>query len=94
MSANNWTTCPRCLKNEVDAAMKRTAEISASYGKVSAAEYLEMVQLTPHVPTHNDLLREDYELGIRSGEFSVSYLGRCTDCGFQFKFTYKEKVKL
>jgi hypothetical protein len=37
--------------------------------------------------------REDYEIGVRNGEFHVNYLGQCTTCGFSYKFEHKETLK-
>jgi len=37
-------------------------------------------------------LREDYEIGIFQGEFSVEYCGQCSECGFKFEFKHSEKI--
>ncbi len=37
--------------------------------------------------------REDYEIGIWSGEFHASYRGRCEDCGYTFTFKHDAPVE-
>lgn len=36
-----------------------------------------------------DMMREDYEIGIRRGEFHVSFGAYCTCCKQQFIYEYK-----
>lgn len=92
MSANNWRTCPACRR---EYARKRSAEIAkveASYGKVSVGSYsaeLRRAEEMPTRPTSEDFA-ERYELGIEEdGHFSVSYSGRCLDCGAEFTFKHE-----
>lgn len=44
----------------------------------------------------HETLREDYEIGIRGGQFEVIYSGRCIyehrqpGCGFEFRYNYRQ----
>jgi hypothetical protein len=95
MSADNWTTCPRCkAKAEADDKGKIDAAAKA-YGKVSAEEYEKLVaDARSPAQFDTDTLREDYEIGVHNGEFSVSYGCSCNVCGFKFSFKHEEKVKV
>jgi hypothetical protein len=106
MSANNWTTCPRCYVTQV-AARKNLAEnllreAKASYGKVPHEEYHRLLleadsaraaaeKLHDSFP---ETLREDYELGINDNDdFTVDYGATCTQCNWKFTFKHEQKVK-
>lgn len=99
MSADNWTQCPQCRKNEeanVDDLDKRVVE---SYGKVSADEYLKLVKqsreaadaLSNH-SSAKDTLREDWDIGILKGQFYAYYGASCSVCGFEFTFKHEEEL--
>jgi len=82
MSADNWTSCPRCKKT-------RDEERNKAYGNMSEQEYLALIKLTPLVPT----FREDYEIGIRKGRFQINYHGRCSRCGLEKRFEIDEGIE-
>lgn len=44
-------------------------------------------------PEAEDTLREDFDIGIYEGHFSIEYEAKCTKCGFEFSF-YPDKVKV
>lgn len=92
MSADNWTVCPKCKVADEAKYEASQKEIAKAYGKVSAEEYLKQVQAAPKLPESHETLREDYEIGIYEGEFSVSYTGCCNICNFSFSFRQKKKV--
>ena len=93
MSTNNWGECPTCA-----GTVKK--KLTEAYGKVSIAEYEKLQKaLAEEVPANT--LREDYEIGIHNGMFSVRYCAVCqcprswesgTGCGFLFEFTHKAPV--
>ena len=88
MSADNWTLCPTCLKNEVQKLEKKRLQLDKDYGKVPSEEYLKRVKEIQEIDTMiNDRLfehtfREDYEIGADSvGFFELNYRGGCKECG-------------
>ena len=96
MSADNWTTCPKCrvafLKKIDDA--KRKAE--SAYGKVSEAAYHAILKAAKEEEgkQQEETLREDYGIGMGEDfDFYVSYSCFCKTCGFKFQFKYEEKAK-
>ena len=86
MSADNWTVCPQC-KNTCDKQMRSNRGLAeASYGKVSAQEYLGLLAEANKEIIPGDTLREDWHIGVEEdGTFSVGYTARCKECGFEFK---------
>ena len=101
MSADNWTICPKCTENELHIIEQKKIALENAYGKVSAKAYLLLVEeLTKAEEKLNNeddnqyTLREDYEMGIRNGNFYVSYRGSCGICGFSFEHKHEENIKL
>jgi hypothetical protein len=99
MSADNWTQCPRCKEKNERLADEKEITARNSYGKVSAEnfdELREQAKAFRKAITSDDAfcssLREDYEIGIYSGKFEVSYSGQCQTCGFDFTYKYAEEV--
>ena len=87
MSADNWTTCPRCKQKTEDKVK------NAAYGMVSESEYQALLKAQNDMQSGRLLpLREDFEVGIRNGVFEVYYYASCEKCGFEFSFEHKEKV--
>lgn len=83
MSADNWTYCPRCDMLRAKQADERSAELTRGHGEIPPEEYLKLVEAP--LP-REETLREDYEIGIHKGKFSVSYRAGCKVCGFVFEF--------
>ncbi len=79
MSADRWTECPACKKEQAEKLEKMTA-----------AEYiaLERKGRTPERET----FREDYEIGLHKGKFQINYHGECQRCGFKHTFKHEETV--
>lgn len=92
MSADAWIVCPKCKADAESTHSKILKSVYEAYGKVSAEEYLKRVQSTAKRPELHETLREDYEIGIYNGEFSVNYNGSCKTCGFSFSFKHKQKI--
>ena len=90
MSADNWTKCPRCKKQQDQSLAASKARVDEAYGRVPVEQFDRMRR------DYEDLradgrpttLREDWEIGADDegeGEFFVSYRASCP-CGFSFKF--------
>ncbi len=63
MSADNWATCPRCVKRAEAAKAAQVTKAAASYGKVSEREYAEAIAAIKDVrPEDYQTFREDYEI--------------------------------
>ena len=92
MSADNWTVCPKCKEKAKQAQAALLSRVETDYGKVAAAEYLELVKQSKQPIEEEHTLREDYEIGIWEGEFRVFYGARCEECGFSHEFEHREKI--
>ncbi|MFO0801449.1 MAG: hypothetical protein U0804_28620 [Gemmataceae bacterium] len=94
MSADNWTTCPRCVKRAQKAAEKLKADAAAAYGKVSEAVYTDMKERAAKGPEKvKQHFREDYEQGVDAdGRLYVIYHGWCEDCGYGVDFKHEHQV--
>ena len=98
MSADNWTQCPQCEIRNLAYLKELDEKAAAAYGKVRPEEFDE---LRDHARSfranmHKDdafcaTLREDYEIGIYQGEFSLHYTGHCSTCGFNYSYKYEDK---
>lgn len=95
MSADNWTECPRCADEWEKRRANRDAELLAAYGHVPADEYRKRADATDKANSAQmpDELREDYEIGVRAGEFSVDYRAHCETCGYKFTYTHSQAAK-
>lgn len=78
MSADNWTTCPKCrLRNQ--AAMEQLRrQVNAAYGVLSVAEFDALRdRYVAGIPLE-ETFREDYGFYIdEHGVLDVSYRGSC-----------------
>ena len=88
MSANNWTTCPKCK----EITEKKQTEAGEAYGNVSEKEYLAI--LTKYTETNEDrTLREDYEIGVtEEGDFYAIYRCSCNVCDFSYYYKYEKNI--
>jgi len=90
MSADNWAVCPKCKINGEAEHAKAIEAAETMYGKVSANEYLKLLEKSKQPAKLDDTLREDYEIGILShGRFYASYGGSCEVCGFSYSFKHE-----
>lgn len=91
MSANNWRTCPQCVKEQ---ATERAAKIEAAhdkYGKIPPDEFRSLIADAEKPVEHKVTLREDYEQGIDDdGEYYVHFQASCQVCNFRFRFSHTE----
>ncbi len=93
--ADRWSTCPRCEARRVEDLAKRGAELSAACGKVTADEYEAMKRTFAafsNARCSPETFREDYEIGLHNGEFTVDYHGKCEDCGLTHTFKINQLV--
>ena len=88
MSADNWASCPRCVKRAEAARAAQVAAAGASYGKVPEQEYAAAVAAIKDVrPVDYETFREDYEIyGAKDGAVTVDYSGSCGTCGLSVSF--------
>ncbi len=92
MSADRWTICPLCAKNERDRAAAAFAKAMESYGKVSVEEF-EALKINATERPCKESMREDWEIGMRDGgRFSLDYGCYCEECKFQWTFRHEEIV--
>lgn len=97
MSADNWTTCPKC-KATAEAKANEVARIArASYGKVPLEEYQRMIDVADRLANHGlaKTFREDFQIGMMpDGTFTVVYRGSCDVCKFSHDFQHAKKGDL
>lgn len=83
MSADNWAICPKCLRRAELRAAAARATVNSAYGTIPVEEWeARKAELVDVDPEEHRTFREDYEIyGAETGEITVSYAGRCTECG-------------
>lgn len=93
MSADAWQECPRCVAKGTMAYREARRRADEAYGKVSVAQW-RVLDETAHSlkPELRDTLREDYEIGMYKGVFTIDYHASCTECDFTFSHVLKEPV--
>ena len=89
MGADNWATCPRCVKRHEKDVRDGDEKIKAAYGTVSVDEWMRM--RGNHEQMVEDgvdrTFREDYDVaGVEDGEVEVDYRGRCHVCDLSVSF--------
>ena len=94
MSADNWAICPRCLAKAKATRAALNTESRAAYGVLPAEEYEALRGRAAEPINEEDFrtLREDYEVGIYAGTFSVNYGGGCKACGLSHEFKHEEQI--
>lgn len=88
MSADNWTYCPKCKAKDEARKASQLNEAEEAYGKVTAAEYADMIAAAREVIDLEETLREDYQIGIHNGQFEVGYRCSCGVCGFCWSYKH------
>lgn len=84
MSADNWTTCPRCKAERDKRDQQATDAVAAMYGTVSVEEFERArAELRGKLKARLDeTFREDYEFyGASDGTITADYGGSCQTCG-------------
>jgi len=93
MSADSWAVCPKCKVKAEQAQANLLSRVETDYGKFAANEYLELIEQSKQPLEMEHTLREDWEIGIREGEFHVFYGASCETCGFSHEFEHKQPVQ-
>jgi len=97
MSADNYTTCPKCFKHEKDKEKKDIEATNEAYGKISREKFLQLVESLNkrYTITRDDSLRENYEFYLsETGYFTVSYYSSCSKCDFEYSFHHTEQLEV
>lgn len=82
MSADNWTTCPKCVEQEKKRYDSEAKELSDSYGKISSDHFIEATKNFPIFEPGGSTFREYYEFyGADTGTLKMTYNGVCQVCG-------------
>jgi len=89
MSADNWTTCPKCNEKHIQSLHDARRQLDKLYGKVSLSQYQAeeaRVRNLENAKSENTL-REDYSQGTNDvGEYNVSYSCSCSICKFHWSY--------
>lgn len=95
MSADNWTTCPRCMKNATQKKAKLQKQVQESYGKIPVEEYDSVRVEVEKDISLEETLREDYQFYMGDdGNFSASYRAHCNICDFLHEFEHTKQLKI
>lgn len=96
MSADRWSSCPKCLKETQDEHDAKEKAVMDSYGKVSIEEFDAAREALPPRPVgyvesgEYVTFREDYSFeGVEEGDLNIRYNGRCSTCGLSTEFREK-----
>lgn len=92
MSADSWTTCPRCKASREATNESKIEAIMATYGKISPMEWENARVSIDAILTDKlrETFREDYEFyGADSGTVIASYSGKCSTCGLAVHFDHR-----
>ena len=97
MSANRYSICPRCYREAKNAHAAKVVLAEKAYGKATSVAYRKLCDeaqiLNPVTLVEN--VREDWEFTLdKDGTFTAGYWATCETCGWTFKHTHKEQVKL
>lgn len=99
MSADNWTNCPRCLKEAEEAFQNHQRQVDGLYGKVPVEEFdkarAALIEDDEALcsPTAFLTFREDYKFfGAEDGVVTVRYKGECTKCKTKLEFREDHQI--
>ena len=91
MSADNWTTCPKCKDTHSAKLAAMFAKVVEAYGKVTVAEF-DALRANYDAAAAKPLpqtFREDYEFsGAAEGQVTADYHGSCSACGLEVAFDH------
>lgn len=90
MSADNWTTCPRCTEKEYQRIADLELRVSEGYGVLPLEEFDALREEVRIGPRLEETFRENYDFyGADEGLITASYSGWCTACTLSAKFKYE-----
>lgn len=101
MSADRWSTCPRCWDTQHAKLVGVREEVQADYGKAEPEDFIKRLhdaQTALNEFHLEETFREDYEFygagldedGDGGGVLSVRYSGHCSVCGLDMKYKHDE----
>ena len=95
MGANNWTTCPKCMKMAVQKKAEVQKQMKEGYGKILIEKYEELRTEAAKVISFEETFREDYEFDMNNdGTFTAGYRGHCDRCCFLHEYKHEEEVDI
>lgn len=93
MSADNWTRCPRCVREAIAAKEVQHEAARAAYGTLPVEEFDRLRADAEEPVKFEDTVREDYEFyGFEDGTVVAVYEGTCQKCGLSTKFRHEQVV--
>lgn len=98
MSAERWSTCPKCKADKERRVSAAREEARAMYGKVPQEEYLEAIDRFPKAESTDldESMGWYYEVyGADEGEVTFDFSCQCRRCNYTFsvKHTVDMEVK-
>tara|TARA_R100001530_G_scaffold1886_1_gene3211 strand:- start:718 stop:1023 length:306 start_codon:yes stop_codon:yes gene_type:complete len=94
MSADNWRTCPECLKIAESTKSKLYQSVESQYGKIPSGDWLNLLEKSKERDILGHTLREDYEIYMDlNGKFYIKYLCRCDICKFIYEYNIIDETK-
>jgi hypothetical protein len=105
MSADNYASCPRCVRRAGETFHASRVRVSELYGKVPISEFMELMRkadsagvvfrddYTTKAEQIERTFREDYEFyGAEDGAVVASYRGECSVCGLKLSFEDRHEI--
>jgi hypothetical protein len=93
MSADNWTTCPKCRRTAERERAEKIASATARYGQDRPEDWLYLMREAEKPLDLKETLREDYYIGVDDeGRFVARYCCRCEECGFAHEFEHAAEL--
>jgi len=94
MSSDTWTICPKCQDRIYSDRQKKLDAVKKSYGKIASEKYISDYDDAVKPVEMENTLREDYEIGITDGVYTVSYGASCSRCDFRFSNNFEAVVSI
>ena len=95
MSADNWTICPNCVLLNEQERERIQRKLGESYGIIPFDQYIALVEKGESIEEITETtLREDYEIGIYNGEFSIKYRCHCLECNFSYDYDFEQHLPI
>jgi hypothetical protein len=92
MSADRWSVCPKCLKNEQERAKKAYQKSIDFYGSLPIEEFDKMRKDAEEKDLDSNL-GEYWEIYItKEGYLMIDYSCYCDYC--KFRFAYKKEINV
>ena len=93
MSADRWTTCPRCSEIARKAKEAQQEAARAAYGVLPVEEFDRLRAEAEQPVEEDESVREDYGFyGFEEGKVVAVYEASCKTCGLSAKFRYEHPI--